>query len=163
MFTVYFALINAIPREWKDELFVKPRKYDLKPPPPMQKLFQCKKGTSAIRKIWTDKADYHIPIGQFKWSIELTPQQIDWNFCYNMTHKLKLNARTKFFHYQVLHRTVMTNRKLHQFNLRPNDQCDICNVTDTISHLLYYCQNAIEIWHQLFIWLARKLMSLEYC
>ena len=162
MFTVYFALINAIPRDWKDELRVKPRKYNINPPPPMQKPFQCKKGTCAIRKVWADKADHYTPIGQFKWAVELVPQRIDSNFCYTIAYKYKLNARTQFFHYQVLHRTVMTNKKFYQFNLRPNDQCDVCKVTDTISHLLYHCHNAIELWHQLFTWLGRNLNSTFY-
>ena len=162
MFTVYFALVNAIPRAWKDELLIKPRNYDVNPPPPMQKLFQCKKGTSAIRKIWSDEMDDNIPIGQFKWVIELVPLNIDWKFFYTIAYKYKLNARTRFFHYQVLHRTVMTNKKLNQFNLRPNDQCDVCNLTDTISHLLYHCQNAPELWHQLFTLLTRNLNSTIY-
>ena len=162
MITVYFALVNAIPRIWKDELLTKSRNFNVKPPPPMQKLYQCKKGTSAIRKIWSAESDTNIPISQTKWETELTPLNIDWQFCYTIANKYKLNARTRFFHYQVLHRTVMTNRKLNQFNLRQNDLCDICNVTDTISHLLYHCQNAMQIWLQLFHWLNRTLNSTIY-
>ena len=56
----------------------------------------------------------------------------------------------------------MTNKKLNQFNLRQNDLCDICNVTDTISHLLYHCQNVSQIWQQLFSWLGRNLNSIIY-
>ena len=159
MFTVYFAIFNAIPREWKNELLLKQCTLELNLPPPMQKLLQCKKGTSAIRKIWSDEIDENIPIGQFKWVIELVPLNINWQFCYTIASKYKLNARTRFFHYQVLHRTVMTNKKLNQFRLRPNDQCDVCKVTDTISHLLYYCENASNLWRLLFAWLSRNLNS----
>ena len=162
MFTVYYALVNAIPRIWKDELLTKPKTFNAIPPPPMQKLYQCKKGTAAIRKIWTDESDTNIPIGQTKWIRELTPQNINWQFCYKAANNYKLHARTRFFHYQVLHRTVMTNKKLQQFNLRQNDLCDTCNVTDTISHLLYHCQNATQIWHELFLWLNRTLNSTIY-
>ena len=125
-------------------------------------LYQCKKGTAAIRKIWTDESDTNIPIRQSKWVTELTPLNINWQFCYMTANKYKLNARTHFFHYQVLHRAVMTNEKLNQFNLRQNDLCDTCNVIDTISHLLYHCQNATQIWHQLFLWLNRTLNSTIY-
>ena len=162
MFTVYFALVNAIPRMWKDELLIKPRNYDVKPPPPMQKLFQCKKGTSAIRRMWSDKVDTNIPIGQIKWATEFAPVNIDWNFCYTVANKYKLNACTRISHFQVLHRTVMTNKKLNPFNLKQKDLCDICNVTDTISYLLYHCQNASQIWQQLFAWLGRNLTSIIY-
>ena len=42
----------------------------------------------------------------------------------------------------------MINKKLHQFNLRIDNQCDTRKTTETISHLLYDSQNAINIWQE---------------
>ena len=81
------------------------------------------------------------------------------HFFYNISYKCKLDPRTRFFNYQVLHRSLMTKKKLHQFNLRYDDQCDTYGATETISHLLYDCQNATNIWHELGNWLSQNLTS----
>ena len=70
-----------------------------------------------------------------------------------MAKQCKLNANTIFFHFQVLHRTIMTNKKMHQFNLRDNELCDDCQLPETISHLLYECPEVHAIWDQLLNWL----------
>ena len=90
-----------------------------------------KKGTTHIRKIWKHQNLANIPIGQQKWitNLNLTENE-DWKYLYNLAENCKLNATTIFFQYQMLHRTIMTNRKLCQFNLRPNELCDDCQVPE---------------------------------
>ena len=48
----------------------------------------------------------------------------------------------------------MTNRKLYQFNLRVNEECDHCREVETISHLLYYCNYIQKIWNLTIEWLT---------
>ena len=52
-----------------------------------------------------------------------------------------------------MHRTLITNRKLKQLGIRDNDTCDNCEEIETISHLLYDCDRASEIWQTLRRWL----------
>ena len=59
-----------------------------------------------------------IPIGQIKWTTKLTCDTLDWKFCYSLSDKCKKEARASFFQYQIPHRTIMTDKKIHQFNLR---------------------------------------------
>ena len=70
-----------------------------------------------------------------------------------------MNARTRFFHFQTMHRTVMTNKKLYQFNMRDNALCDVCQEQETISHLLYECPNIRILWQELQEWLGINLTS----
>ena len=50
MFTVYYALVNAISRIWKDELLTKPKTYNAIPPPPYRNCTNVKKGPLQLGK-----------------------------------------------------------------------------------------------------------------
>ena len=71
-----------------------------------------------------------------------------------MADKCKINIRSKYFHYQVLHRTIVTNRKLLQFNMRMDEKCDNCGEIETITHLLYNCTTTKRIWASTLDWLT---------
>ena len=66
----------------------------------------------------------------------------------------KLNARCIYFQLQVLHRTLITNRKLKQFNIREDEKCDKCESIESIAHLLYDCQFTRNLWESGEQWLA---------
>ena len=75
---------------------------------------------------------------------------------------VSLEPRTIYFQFQVLHRTIMTNKKLQQFNLRNNDNCESCGAREDISHLLYECPLVYQIWISLENWLLRNITSMLY-
>ena len=113
-----------------------------------------KKGTSHIRKIWKHQNLANIPIGQQKWITDLNlTENEDWKYLCNLAKNCKLYASTIFFQYQMLHRTIMTDRKLCQFNLRPNELCDDCQVPEDISHLFFNCPEANIVWTRVQTWL----------
>ena len=70
-----------------------------------------------------------------------------------------MNARIIYFQYQINHRSLITNKKLHQFGLGENDKCELCNTTETIVHLLIECPIAQRIWESISQWLNSKLNS----
>ena len=47
----------------------------------------------------------------------------------------------------------MTNKKLHQFNLRDNELCDECQSIEDISHLFFDCPTITRFWNSLKNWL----------
>ena len=154
MLTTYFALWKGIPSVLKDQLKNVPRDPNLQEPPIVNYLKKCKKGTSLIRHIWETKNVENISIGQRKWSDELTLNDVeDWEFIFTIAKQCHLNANITFFHFQVIQRTIMTNKKMHQFNLRDNDLCDECQVSEDITHLLFDCPVALYIWETLHNWL----------
>ena len=156
MFTTYQAIWRAMPKTWKDQL----KNFNLVFPPILVWLFKDKKGTRNTRTIWSMRNVNNIPIGQQKWSLELNnPQQLNWKQIYSIPKKCNLNARIIYFQYQISHRSLITNKKLHQFGLRDNANCELCNIPETIQHLLIDCPYAQGIWNEILGWLNQTLNS----
>ena len=154
-FTLYFGLRKAIPKEWRENIQNYQKTQNMERPTIIDWLTKDKKGGQNLRKIWHLKDKESTIIGQVKWNEELG--EIDksvWRSLYLTSDKCKINIRSKYFQYQVLHRSIMTNRKLYQFNLRDNEVCDHCGEVETISHLLYNCEHVQQIWNQTIEWLT---------
>ena len=97
-------------------------------------------------------------VGQVKWSDELAlNRETNWQKLYLMAKKCNVNARIRFFKYQVLQRSLLTNRKLYLFNLIESENCDKCNTTETVAHLLIDCQHLSELWIGIERWLNRNI------
>ena len=62
-----------------------------------------------------------------------------------------------YFQFQILHRTLITNKKLYQFNIKESDHCEHCDETDTIVHLLYECRRIGDLWNDVETWLNTVL------
>ena len=76
---------------------------------------------------------------------------------YPLPFKCKLNPRTKYFQFQILHRSLITNKNLlHvQYNLTDHETCDFCGDIENISHLLYACPTVKNIWENTESWLKK--------
>ena len=133
MFIEHIGLWSAIPRTWKNKGITNERSYNISKPINIRIFTIDKKGTSSVRKILHEQPQTIVPIGQQKWVEDFT----DWKYVYTLTKQCKLNARASYF--QILHRTLITNRKLFKFSIKNNDQCERCGQPDTIRHLLYEC------------------------
>ena len=163
MFLTFHAIWRSIPKTWKTHMLTEIRNSNLILPQILTLLTSDKKGTGNIRKTWKMGIKDVIPVGQEKWSQELTnPQLIHWNKIHNLAKLCKMNARIIYFQYQVIHRSLITNRKLFQFKIRDNDNCENCNTTETISHLLIECPIANNLWTEIRVWLQIILNSTIY-
>ena len=153
MLTTYFALWKALPRNWKIELENTVKKIGVQRPLPIEWLTKDKQGTSNIRKVFRKNKEPNIR-AIAKWEEELNMDNTEeWSFLFFLPIKSKLNARCTYFQIQILHRTLITNRKLKQFNIRDNESCDICGEIETISHLLIDCEPVLELWIEFGLWL----------
>ena len=93
-------------------------------------------------------------VAKIKWEEDLgIDNNIEWEELFILPILSRLNARAIYFQIQILHRTLITNRKLKQFKIRDNDLCDNCNEPETISHLLFDCEPILELWIELGHWL----------
>ena len=72
-----------------------------------------------------------------------------------LPHKCKFNARILYFQYQILQRSLVTNKKLEQFGIGDNNRCDECGDIETISHLLYNCPKHQALWYAVIDWRNR--------
>ena len=100
------------------------------------------------------------PLSQTRWIEEYNNAiNIDWAFSYALPFKCRLNARVKYFQYQVVHRTLITNKKLYQFNLLDHNTCDNCNEIETIRHLLFECNSVKKLWRDIGKWIKDRIKS----
>ena len=154
MFTSYIGLWKAIPKEWKRELNGIPKFFNITRPQCISLLTKDKKGTRSIREMFHKGEGLEIPKGQQKWIDELNINvELDWKLLYTLPKKCKLNARSMYFQFQILHRTLITNHKLYQFNIKEDELCEHCGQVDTIVHLLYECCRIRDLWTDLVNWL----------
>ena len=98
-------------------------------PPNIKVLIKDKKGTKNLRSIWKCEVNQILPAGQVKWTAELG--LYDWKYLYYLPHSCKMNARITYFQFQILHRSLVTNKKLKQFGIRDNDTCDFCGEVES--------------------------------
>ena len=141
----------------RDEIQLNPISYDVMLPISIQWLTKDKKGTRNLRHIF-NKNNNSIPKGQEKWSEELHLHMVtNWEKIYSRTQKCNLSARIKFFNYQVLHRSLATNKKLYVFGIADNNLCDKCGEIETITHLLCECNLITDLWQDIEQWMTINL------
>ena len=115
-FIHYQAIRRAIPNEWNQYMLNFRRDYNLTKPSNIDWLTKDKKGGTSLRKIWQQSAREVPPISQQRWSEEFNnDEEINWPFSYMLPFKCRLNARVKYFQYQINHRSLITNK--NYFNL----------------------------------------------
>ena len=83
--------------------------------------------------------------------------EIDWPYSYSLPFKCRLNARIRYFQYQINHRSLITNKKLFQFGLIEDEHCDKCNDVETIQHLLMECETLENLWSDVERWSREKV------
>ena len=101
-----------------------------------------------------------MPRGPEKWSLEfpnLVPFQ--WKKIHNIPRQCKMNARIVYFQYQITHRSLVTNQKLRMFGIKDNENCETCGIPETITHLLYDCPFAYDIWVSVERWVRNSVHS----
>ena len=82
---------------------------------------------------------------------------MDWQKLYLIPKQCNVNARIRFFQYQILQRSLLTNRKLWLFKLIDSENCDKCEMTETITHLLIDCKDLRELWTGVENWLNHNI------
>ena len=122
-------------------------------------LIKNNKGTKNLRKIF--KSDtYRILTSQKKWQTELIlPHIPDWKLIYTMAKRCNLNAKIKYFNFQILHRSLITNKKLYTFHISDTELCENSGEVETIMHLLVECKLLQKLWLDLKRWMNKNLQE----
>ena len=89
-----------------------------------------------------------------KGNIDYTEQyniiQEEWEFYYQLGHKLKLKNKVKEFQFKILHKYLPTNRLLYLMNKIDSDRCTFCFLySQTILHLFCQCLPVRSLWFAL--------------
>ena len=152
-FTLYHSLWSAIPTPLKIYMKDKEVTYYLRYPESISVILRDQKGTTSIREIM-NKGASNQSTGLLKWTEELAMNsETNWQHIYTIPKKCNVNARIRFFQYQVLHRSLLTNRKLSLFNLIDTEIWDNCDKVETVTHLLLECQQLDNLWRGIEGWI----------
>jgi len=86
------------------------------------------------------------------------PSEQAFNNAYKVIAIGSMPSKTKETSFQVLNRTIWTNRKAHRSGIRDNPKCDRCEEEETMEHLLYGCENySAVVWSELSTLLTNTL------
>jgi hypothetical protein len=75
-----------------------------------------------------------------------------FNNAYHVLRLPALTSKTLETAFQILNRTIWTNNKAYKSRMRPDPNCERCEKTETLEHLLCVCENYSEpLWSKLAI------------
>ncbi len=158
----YNSLKDAIPREWRDTLRrSKPLELSHCISDPM--VVSLGKITKPAQKM-KSKTIYTLltsfnnvePKCKNRWENIYVNVSFDWNFCFA---KIMLINDTKLqsFQFKIVHRIFACNRYIAKGNINISENCENCNVIDTIEHYFCHCNLVKNFWVQLNEWLKNNL------
>jgi hypothetical protein len=87
---------------------------------------------------------------RIKDNLAVRPTQRTFTNAYQVLCLPALTSKTRETAFQILNRTIWTNNKAFKSRMRPNPNCDRCDKTETMEHLLCECKNYSEpLWNKL--------------
>lgn len=84
-----------------------------------------------------------------RWEQRLGIQITENEFCRHFANVTKVTIATKFrdFQFRLLHGAIITNTRLFQWNMKPDQSCSFCGmVPESTLHLFCECPSIAEIW-----------------
>ena len=72
-----------------------------------------------------------------------------WNRVYALTVDIKNDNRLKWLQYQVVRNSLFTNHKVNKFNPSVSPLCRNCPTIEKISHLVWVCGQARDLWQNI--------------
>ena len=78
----------------------------------------------------------------------LFQQKHNWENIYKSIHNLKDN-RIKQFRYKLIHKIIPSKEVRFSWNISSNKTCNICDITETYSHLFIFCKELKNFWDKI--------------
>ena len=152
----HYALLHAIPRNWKKRLKDTASKVTDTVPKHIKKLKLLKKPsnyfyTSALKQSVTRSQN-----AENKWH-EILSTELDnnnWKLLYFLPHTITKDTKLKQLQFKLIHRILPTNNWLFKVKLTNTKACTFCHIyNETIEHLFWNCTITRNLWLQLSTWL----------
>ena len=72
--------------------------------------------------------------------------------------KMKEGSFTKYLHFKMLHRRVITNKKLLEMGISESSKCPYCEEQqESIEHAFLYCETVKSFWDEIEKWLKTHI------
>jgi len=78
---------------------------------------------------------------------------MNWQVVWTNLWATPSSESTKESWYRVIHDIVPTRERLHNISIAPTDACSICNMPDTLRHLITECGKGCYQWE----WTRRRM------
>ena len=73
-------------------------------------------------------------------------------------HQMKEGSFTKYLQFRILHKRIVTNKKLYKMGLSENSNCPYCGIADeTIEHAFILCETVRKFWNDIEYWLRTEV------
>uniref|UniRef100_A0A8C5GQH1 Reverse transcriptase zinc-binding domain-containing protein n=1 Tax=Gouania willdenowi TaxID=441366 RepID=A0A8C5GQH1_GOUWI len=124
----------------------------------MKKISTKSKKLSKIYRALSNTNCNYLPIAKWEAELSITPSTDFWaEICCN-TFKMTKNTNLQLIQYKVLHRSHITQQKMHKMGFSATDICSQCtqNTADSYLHALWLCSPVQHFW----ILITEKLSSI---
>lgn len=135
-FTIYFGLLSAIPRGWRQSQEVETGEVERTS---LDVLNRCK---SVVRPIYNKLLRSYIiePTAIEKWSNAFNFTTREWRTIFQVPFSSVRDTKIQAFQFRLLHRILGTNYLLYVMNSENNPRCTFCGRYDeTLLHLFWEC------------------------
>ena len=102
------------------------------------------------------------PTSQSKWENIYNIEDDTWNTIYCSPFKLNIGTKLQWFQTKINHRILPTRKFLHTIKYIQNPNCHFCNQEETISHMLWSCQETQSLIRDFSRWLRIKNINLTF-
>ena len=152
-------IISAIPIKWKNVLSVEsyveepniPSNYDL-----YVKHEKCV--SFAYYQINMDSKYLRQAFMKWEQNVSLSTEFDIFAQAFIDLRKVTTNAKLRSFQYRLLHSAIILNDKLFRWKIKSSNNCTFCNSDkETISHFLWECKYAQNIWQ----WVENKCNTID--
>ena len=122
-------------------------------------LIKSKKGGKDFYIIFN--RNNHKPTSQLKWENAYNIEHENWKAIFSSPFNSSLGTKLQWFQVRINHRILPTRKYLHTIKYVQNPNCNYCGEEETISHMLWTCQESQSIITQLTKYLNDKNIGLN--
>ena len=122
-------------------------------------LIKSKKGGKDFYIIFN--RNNHKPTSQLKWENAYNIEHENWKALYSSPFNSSLGTKLQWFQVRINHRILPTRKYLHTLKYVQNPNCNYYGEEETISHMLWTCQESQSIITQLTKYLNDKNIGLN--
>ena len=126
----------------------------------VQPLIHTKKGCKTIYNILNKNSE--VPTSQSKWKEIYDIEDETWEEIYNSPFKSTNHTSLQWFQYRINHRLLPTKKYLHMIKKSDTPNCNSCQQTETISHMLWTCPSTKTFIQQCKTLFLEKHINLPY-
>ena len=102
------------------------------------------------------------PTSQAKWEIIYNVEQETWKVIYASPFHFHIGTKLQWFQTRINHRLLPTKKYLHNMKLVQSPNCNFCQEEETISHMLWECQESQSLIRQFIRWINNKNIDLTF-